>query len=186
ALQRVHELRHDHDAILVGGNTAFVDNPSLTDRSGLPRRRPLLRVILDNRLRIPLSSTLVDTAADTPTLVFTNSGEAERVEQLRKNGVDVFESEHGGRDLDELLAELGKRQIQSVLVEGGSEVAGAFFDAKLVDRLTLIVAPIVIGGHDAPLAIGGKGAASLEEALRLDDLEINKFEPDIEITGCPR
>ena len=65
---RVQDLRHEHDAILIGGNTAFVDDPSLTDRSGKPRRRKLVRVVLDNRLRIPLDSTLVNTAKETPTI----------------------------------------------------------------------------------------------------------------------
>ena len=185
ALKRVHDLRHEHDAILVGGNTAFVDRPSLTDRSGKLRRRPLVRVVLDNRLRVPLESSLVATASKTPTVVFTNRSDADKIARLRENGVDVVEIEDGGRNLDAMLANLAAHQIQSVLVEGGTEIAGAFVDAKLVDRLTFLVAPIVIGGHNAPIAIGGVGAGSLEEAFQLKNLEINRFGPDIEITGCP-
>lgn len=180
---RVQNLRHEHDAILVGGNTAFVDNPSLTDRSEKPRRRKLARVILDNRLRIPLDSTLVKTAEDTPTLVVSNSEDKTKIDQLIANGVDIART--NARDLAAVLQELYKRNLQSVLVEGGTEVAGAFMDAKLVDKLTFIVAPIVIGGHAAPLAIGGKGADSLENALRLRDLEILKHGTDYEFTGYP-
>jgi diaminohydroxyphosphoribosylaminopyrimidine deaminase/5-amino-6-(5-phosphoribosylamino)uracil reductase len=179
--ERVQDLRHEHDAILVGGNTAFVDNPSLTDRSGKPRRRKLVRVILDNRLRIPFDSTLVKTAKETPTLVISNSYDETKINQLIESGVDVALTD--ARDLTAVLEELRKRELQSVLVEGGTEVAGAFCDARLVDKLTFIVAPIVIGGRAAPLAIGGNGANSLENALRLKDLEVIKHGTDYEFTG---
>ena len=186
ALKRVHELRHESDAILVGGNTAFVDKPSLTDRSGKTRRRSLVRVILDNRLQISVDSPLAATANETPTIVFTNGGDTQKIADLRARGVDVVELSDGGRNLTEVLAELAERQIQSVLVEGGTEIAGAFCDAKLVDRLTFIVAPIIIGGHDAPLAIGGKGASNLNDVLRMSDVEIAMLDEDIEITGYPK
>ncbi len=81
---------------------------------------------------------------------------------------------------------LKTRDLQSVLVEGGTEIAGAFVDAKLVDKLTFIVAPIVIGGHSAPLAIGGRGANSLENAMRLRDLQVIKHGTDFEFTGYPQ
>lgn len=181
---RVQHLRHEHDAILVGGNTSLVDNPSLTDRSGKPRRRKLVRVVLDNRLRIPEKSILVQTAKETPTLVVSNSNDEEKIERLIEHGVDVAGCD--ARNLEDVLAEFKKRDLQSVLVEGGTEVAGAFCDAKLVDKLSLMVAPIVIGGHHAPLAIGGNGANSLEDALRLNDLQIIKHGADFELTGYPR
>ena len=183
AAKRVQDLRHEHDAILVGGNTAFVDNPSLTDRSGKPRRRKLVRVVLDNRLRIPLVSTLVSTAKETPTLVFSNSHDEAKIKQLNEAGVEVARID--ARDLAAVLAELKRRELQSVLVEGGAEIAGAFVDAKLVDKLTFIVAPIVIGGHHAPTAIGGNGANSLENALHLKDLQITEYGADYEFTGYP-
>ena len=91
----------------------------------------------------------------------------------------------GGRGLNGVLAELKSRDIQSVLVEGGSEIAGAFCDAKLVDKVTFITAPIIIGGNKAPVAIGGRGADSIAEAMRLTDLSITVFGDDIEITGYP-
>ena len=186
ALKRVHELRHEHDAILVGGNTAFVDRPSLTDRSGKPRRRPLVRVILDNRLQIPANSLLVTTAHEIPTVVFTNGDNVEKVGELRSLEVDVREIEGGARNLPSVLDDLASMQIQSVLVEGGTAVAGTFCDAKLVDKITFLVAPIIIGGPNAPMSIGGKGAGSLEDALRISDMRVNRLGPDIEITGYPR
>ncbi len=181
--ERVQALRHEYDAILVGGNTALIDDPSLTDRSGKPRRRKLVRVVLDNRLRLPLGSTLVKTANETPTLVVSNSNDEDKIEKLNDFGVDV--AKVNARDLKAVLAELKKRDLQSVFVEGGTEIAGAFCDAKLIDKLTFIVAPIVIGGHFAPPAVGGNGANSLETAMRLKDLEVIKHGDDYEFTGYP-
>lgn len=186
ARERVQSLRHEYDAILIGGNTAFVDDPSLTDRSGGLRRRKLTRVILDNSLRIPLDSQLVITAGETPTLVCTNSNDREKIDTLRERNVDVLELSGNGRDLSEVLAGLKERELQSVLVEGGTEIAGAFCDARLVDKLTLIAAPLIIGGHTAPDAIGGKGARSLEEAMRLENISITTLGSDVEITGYPK
>lgn len=180
---KVQSWRHEHDAILIGGNTALVDNPSLTDRSGKPRRRKLVRVVLDNRLRIPLESNLVTTAKETPTLIVSDSSDEAKITKLIESGVEV--ARMNARDLNAVLSELKKRDLQSVLVEGGTEIAGAFMDAKLVDKLTFIVAPIVIGGHSAPLAIGGNGANSLENVMRLKDLEVIKHGGDYEFTGYP-
>lgn len=185
ARERVQELRHEYDAILVGGNTAVIDNPHLTDRSGKPRRRPLVRVVLDNRLRITADSTLARTAKEVPTIAFTNSSDDAKIAVLRDRGVEVVTLDDGARNLTGLLAELRRRQIQSVLVEGGSAVAGAFIDARLIDKVTLIAAPIIIGGHDAPVTIGGSGAASLAEAFRLQDITLRRLGNDIEITGYP-
>lgn len=180
---RVQELRHEYDAILVGSNTAVVDDPNLTDRSGKPRRRPLVRVVLDNQLRLSPTSTLAATAGDTPTLVFTNSRDQLKIDALRAVGVEVIASPSGGRDLDGVLAELMSRDIQSILVEGGSEIAGSFCDASLVDKVTFIAAPLIIGGREAPNAVGGAGADSLADAIRLTDISIETFGDDIEITG---
>ena len=185
ARDRVQELRHEYDAILVGSHTATVDNPSLTDRSGKLRRRPLVRVVLDNRLQTPPDSILSVTAKETPTIIFSNSRDAAKIKALRDNGVEVVESPMGGRDLSGVLAELKRRDIQSVLVEGGTEIAGSFCDARLVDKVTFIAAPILIGGREAPNAIGGAGASELSEALQLRDVMTTNLGDDIEITGYP-
>ncbi|MEO8649590.1 MAG: bifunctional diaminohydroxyphosphoribosylaminopyrimidine deaminase/5-amino-6-(5-phosphoribosylamino)uracil reductase RibD [Acidobacteriota bacterium] len=181
--ERVQLLRHEYDAILVGGNTAFTDDPGLTDRSGRPRRGPLLRVVLDNRLRLPVDSKLVRTSRDVPTMVFTNSSDLTRINELKNAGATVIETD--SRDLPAVLAELKRVDIQSVLVEGGAEIAGAFCDADLVDKVTFMMAPLVIGGDEAPVAIRGKGAASLESAIRLSDIDLFRHGTDIEITGYP-
>ena len=185
ARQRVQEIRHEHDAILVGGNTAAVDNPSLTDRSGKPRRRPLVRVVLDNSLRLSPTSKLVQTVRETPVIVFTNNTNQAKLDPLRKAGVEVVISDLGGDELTLVLWNLKRRGIQSVLVEGGSEVAGSFLDADLVDKVTFIITPLIIGGHKAPVAIGGQGAMSLKDAFHFDDISVRNLGDDIEITGYP-
>ena len=185
ARRRVHELRHEHDAILVGSNTAAIDNPSLTDRSGKPRRRPLARVVLDNRLRLPLDSNLAATAEDSPTIVFTGCDDPERISDLQEKGVEVVQIEDGSRNLPAVMDELCKREIQSVLIEGGTEVAGACVDSRIVDKVTFIFSPIIIGGNKAPVAVGGNGSGELSGALRLKDLEIVRHGEDIEVTGYP-
>ncbi|MGB7069141.1 MAG: bifunctional diaminohydroxyphosphoribosylaminopyrimidine deaminase/5-amino-6-(5-phosphoribosylamino)uracil reductase RibD [Pyrinomonadaceae bacterium] len=183
ALKRVHEIRHDHDAILVGSNTVLVDDPNLTDRSGKPRRRELARVVLDNRLQIPVNSRLVRSATETPTIVFSNSTDEAKLESLLRNGVSVPQID--ARDLNAVLAYLRERDIQSILVEGGSEVAGAFCDAGIVDKITFMMAPIIIGGRDAPPAIGGTGAVKISDVIQLKELTVVNYGGDIEITGYP-
>lgn len=185
SLRKSHELRSEYDAILIGANTATIDNPSLTDRSGNPRRRPLARVVLDNSLRLSLNSQLVLTAKDAPTMIFTDSRDAEKIKDLREEGVEVIQVAEGGRNLQGVLHELGKRDLQSVIVEGGTQVAGAFFDAKLIDKVTFFIAPVIIGGRDAPPAIGGNGAARLTGAMRLKDVKTTPSGEDLEITGYP-
>lgn len=185
ALKRVHELRHEHDAILVGASTAAVDDPSLTDRSGLSRRRQLVRVVLDDSLRLPPKGKLATTTDAGPVIVMTNCADTTRREALVEAGVEVVEVEGGARNLNGVLKALKERGIQSVLVEGGSEVAGAFIDARLIDKVTFLVAPLIIGGKAAPVAVGGAGATSLADALRLRDLTIERVGDDVEATGYP-
>ncbi|MEZ5346061.1 MAG: bifunctional diaminohydroxyphosphoribosylaminopyrimidine deaminase/5-amino-6-(5-phosphoribosylamino)uracil reductase RibD [Pyrinomonadaceae bacterium] len=185
SLKRAHEMRHEYDAILVGANTAVVDNPSLTDRSGSKRRRKLVRVVLDNSLKIPRNSQLVLTAKDVPTLVFTDNEDEDRLSLLRDEGVEIVQIAEGGRNLQGVLNELAKRDLTSVLVEGGAEVAGSFYDAGLIDKISFFIAPIVIGGKDAPTAIGGQGSQVLASAMRLRNIQITHHGPDIKVTGYP-
>ncbi|MEP6706041.1 MAG: bifunctional diaminohydroxyphosphoribosylaminopyrimidine deaminase/5-amino-6-(5-phosphoribosylamino)uracil reductase RibD [Pyrinomonadaceae bacterium] len=182
---RVHELRHEHDAILVGAGTVAADDPLLTDRSGKPRRRPLLRVVLDGQLKTGAESHLARTARETPVLVFASPSTAKAQTSLERTGVEVMKSPSEGYDLEPVLAELRGRDIQSVLVEGGAKVAGAFLDAGLVNKVTVFVAPLIIGGSDAPSAIGGLGAAKIADAWHLENIEIVKHGDDLEITGYP-
>lgn len=182
---RAHDLRHEYDAILIGANTAIIDNPILTDRSGKTRRRQLVRVVLDNNLRLSLDSQIVQTAKEIPTIIFTSSRNAEKIDELQNKKIEVIQTVEGGRDLQTVLNELAKRQVQSVLVEGGASIAGSFVDAKLVDKVTFFLAPLIIGGSEAPVSVLGSGSPGLADSVRLKDLEIRQNADDLEITGYP-
>ncbi|HUQ30946.1 MAG TPA: dihydrofolate reductase family protein, partial [Pyrinomonadaceae bacterium] len=181
---RVQELRHQSDAILIGAGTAAADDPLLTDRSNKPRRRPLLRVVLDKNLCLSPESQLAKTAREIPTLVFTSeSVDEQAASALERSGVEVFKDADSGYDLKRVLAELGKRSIQSLLVEGGARVAGAFLDAGLIDKMSFFIAPLIIGGRDALTSIGGTGAAKMIDAAGLQDVEVIGRGRDLEVTG---
>lgn len=183
--KRAHELRHEYDAILIGANTARIDDPVLTDRSGKHRRRRLVRVVLDNNLRLSLSSQIAQTAKEIPTIVFTASQNAGKIDELQNKKIEVIHASEGGNDLQHVLDELAKREIQSVLVEGGASIAGSFIDAKLIDKVTFFLAPLIIGGAQAPVSVSGSGAESLTKSIRLKGLEFRQNEDDIEVTGYP-
>ncbi len=179
---RAHELRHEHDAILVGAGTAATDDPQLSDRSALPRRRPLVRVVLDEEVRLSADSQLAKTTSKSPVIVFGNES-ANHADVLRAHGVEIVNSTRG--DLLGVLRELGSRSIQSVLVEGGSTVAGEFIDAGLVNKLTFLIAPKIIGGAAAPSAIAGEGIDRMSQALGLERITVVRRGADIEVTGYP-
>lgn len=183
ARARAHELRHQYDAILVGAGTATTDDPLLSDRSGLPRRRPLVRVVLDQHVRLSPESQLATTTSEAPVIVFGDP-ELPGTAALRAQGVEIVNAKH--RDLRSVLGELGSRSLQSVLVEGGSMIAGEFLDGGLVNKVTFFIAPKIVGGVDAPSAIGGRGIEAMAEALELERVTVIQLGKDIEVTGYPR
>jgi diaminohydroxyphosphoribosylaminopyrimidine deaminase / 5-amino-6-(5-phosphoribosylamino)uracil reductase len=186
ARARVHLLRHEYDAILVGAGTAIKDDPLLTDRSGRPRHRPLLRVVLDPLLALAPDSKLALSAGESPVLVFACAeADAGRAAALGGRGVEVVNAADGGREMMAVLAELHRRAIQGLLVEGGANVAGRLLRSGLVNKASFFVAPLVLGG-DALGAVGGAGALTVAEAVRLRDIEVSRRGEDVEITGYVR
>jgi len=181
---RVHELRHEYDAILVGAGTVLADDPLLTDRSQLPRHKLLTRIILDEQLKTPTSAKIFNTADEGPVIIFAGQG-SESHQSFGAN-VEVVRPSGGSQDVLVVLDELAAREIQSVLIEGGATVAGRFLDAGLVDKISFFTAPLIIGGKDAPAAINNQGAAKLIDAYRLEDLEVVPRGSDVEFTGYPR
>jgi diaminohydroxyphosphoribosylaminopyrimidine deaminase/5-amino-6-(5-phosphoribosylamino)uracil reductase len=179
---RVHELRHEYDAILIGAGTARADDPLLTDRSNNKRRKPLVRVVLDEKLEISPSSRLIQTAADAPVLIFAGKSAS----AIEGPGVEVVRDEASGRNLELVLDELATREIQSVLVEGGANVAGKFLDLGLVNKVSFFIAPKIIGGSDLPAAVGGPGTKRLAEGIELRDVVVTQHGPDVEFTGYPK
>lgn len=182
-------LRHAYDAILVGVNTVIADDPLLSDRTGLARHRPLVRVVLDTNLRIPLESQLVSTARELPLVVFSSpAAEASRREALIARGVEVMTApltEDGRLDLSDVLSALGGMRVTSLIVEGGGEVAASIVEQRLADKITFFYAPKIIGGRAAISSIGGRGSEKLSEALALEDVEIIRRGEDWEVTGYP-
>lgn len=176
---RAHELRHAYDAILVGAGTAMADDPLLIDRSGLARRRPLVRVVLDDALLLSPRSQLATTTSQAPVIVFGSSDSPE----LRAQGVEIVSSRRG--DLRAVLHELCSRSLQSVLVEGGATIAGEFIDHGLVNKVTFFIAPKIVGGTEAPSAVGGIGVELMADALELERVSVVQRGRDIEVTGYP-
>jgi len=149
---RVHGMRHASDALLTGIGTILADNPLLTDRSGRPRRRRLLRVILDTKLRLSLKTRIVE-SADHDLLVFTAvPSKSSKARKLREAGVELIHSKSpGGRiDLSLVLNELGRREILGVLVEAGPRLNGAALTAGIVHKLVLFYAPKLAGDTGVP------------------------------------
>jgi diaminohydroxyphosphoribosylaminopyrimidine deaminase/5-amino-6-(5-phosphoribosylamino)uracil reductase len=182
-----HRLRQRHDAILVGAGTVVADDPELTNRLPEAARQPL-RVVLDSTLRIPATAKVLAGLAASPTLVVTTArAKQQKIAALIKTGVEVAVVDGAGPeqrvDLGQLLRLLGDRGILSVLVEGGAAVNGAFFDNHLVDGVVAFLGPLVIGGTQAPSAVGGKGAQALADAMKLTNLEVARIGDDIMVSG---
>lgn len=191
ARREAHRLRDTHDAILVGIGTVLADNPRLTTRlpdnvTGAGGAHHPVRVVLDSRARCPLDSAMLDRSLPGRTLVLVGSDvPVERVRALSGAGAEVVPlPAHDGRlDPEGALRHLASRGINSVLVEGGSQVHGSLLDAGLVDRIVAFVAPVIIGGAGAPSPIGGLGASTMGDALRLSDIDVQQCGDDVMIRG---
>lgn len=190
ARQRAHEVRDVVDAILVGAATVIVDDPLLTTRLPDREMHHPLRVIVDSRGRVPVEAHVF--APDLPgkTLLATTAAfPAERRLALERRGVEVlpFPSDaHGRVDLLALAQVLGLRQVTSLLVEGGGTILEACFRARLVDKVLAFLAPVIIGGRDAPGAVSGEGVTRLADAPRLERVRVEWVGEDLLVSGYPR
>ena len=183
ALAAVQKLRHAADAILTGIGTVLADDPLLTDRTRKPRRRRLLRVVIDSRLRMPLKSRLVRSARK-DLLVFTSqSANSAKALALAKAGAEVVQvrSRRGRPDLNEIIRELGRREILSVLIEAGPNINGAALEAGIVDKMILFYAPKFIGERGVPLAFLPPSWSRRGRELHVHRVE--RFGEDIAIEG---
>jgi diaminohydroxyphosphoribosylaminopyrimidine deaminase / 5-amino-6-(5-phosphoribosylamino)uracil reductase len=170
-----HRVRHQHDAILVGINTVVADDPELTSRLDGQEPRQPLRVVLDSNLRIRQSARVV--GANT-LIATTKPGRVGLAQALQ-----LPATAEGRVPLPDLLDELGRRNIISILVEGGAEVQAAFFRDGLVDKVYAYVAPKLIGGREAPGPLGGDGIELLSEATGLTDVDVTRLGDDVLISG---
>jgi diaminohydroxyphosphoribosylaminopyrimidine deaminase/5-amino-6-(5-phosphoribosylamino)uracil reductase len=186
ARAHVQELRHQHDAILVGVGTVIADDPLLTDRSGRPRGRPLLRVILDSRLRLPLESRVVKTANE-DLLVLCSFAEEKKRKQLQERGVWVEQipqpTLEGHPDLTGVVKHLGEREITGLMIEGGSMVNWAALSSGIVDKIFFYYAPKILGGTGAVPFSAGAGFAHLGEAAQVKSIRLHRFGEDFAVEG---
>jgi diaminohydroxyphosphoribosylaminopyrimidine deaminase / 5-amino-6-(5-phosphoribosylamino)uracil reductase len=189
ARAHVHKLRHQHDAILAGIGTILADNPLLTDRSGSPRRRPLLRVILDSHLRLPLDSRIAKSASNGDLLVFCTVCDDLKTSQFAERGIRVENVSaarpHDRPDLHAVLRRLGELEITSLMIEGGSTVNAAALAAGVVDKVFLYYAPTILGAS----AVSFANTSELHDAtdpVRLKQVQLHRFGEDFAVEGYLR
>jgi diaminohydroxyphosphoribosylaminopyrimidine deaminase/5-amino-6-(5-phosphoribosylamino)uracil reductase len=182
---RAHRWRAESDAVAVGIGTALADDPLLTARVEGVARQPR-RVVFDAEGRLPVASRLVGSAAETPVIVIcSRAASRTNVQALESAGVEVITAsgENEAARIEAALDELGQRGIQSLLVEGGPHLAGAFLDAGQVDELRVFVAPVVAGGRQARPAVEGEGVELIADAARALATEVDRIEDDVLITA---
>ncbi|MFC2041706.1 bifunctional diaminohydroxyphosphoribosylaminopyrimidine deaminase/5-amino-6-(5-phosphoribosylamino)uracil reductase RibD [Chloroflexota bacterium] len=183
----VHYLRYTTDAIMAGANTVIADDPHLTcrqgGRGGEVRKQPL-RVIVDGRGRTP-STAKVFSKPGKSLLALSMPVKPEKTEAFARLGAEILElpSEENQVDLEKLLKALGERDITSVLVEGGGILLGFLFDHGLVDKVIAFIAPIIIGGEKARIAVAGKGVDRVADAIKLERISVERFGEDLMLSG---
>lgn len=183
-------LRQSHDAVLVGIRTVLQDDPALTwrNRLGQPQsmnRPPLRRIILDTHARTPLHAQVVtDDRAQWTTVVVGANASVEKIKALSNHvRVWIAPTRQGRIDLGWLLSRLGTEEITSLLVEGGGEVHAAFLLGGHAHRLAFFYAPIIVGGRDAPKAVGGEGAQEQTEIVPIHQIRWRRVGPDLVLTA---
>ena len=180
ARSHVQHVRHDHDAILTGIGTVLADDCLLTDRTDLPRRRPLLRVVADSLLRLPLESQLVESFRDDLIVATTSAAPPKRRAALESRGipVEVFDAPRGRVDLEAVVGWLGEKQMLSLVIEAGSKLNWGALDLGIVDKVLLYYAPKILGGVDSLPMAGGVGRRSRKGAIKLCRLRTFEVGPD--------
>lgn len=175
----VHNTRKQVAAIMVGVNTVIADDPMLDCRMEKPSNP--IRIICDSSLRIPISSKIMRTAKSIPTIIATVSDDEEKIENLKELGADIIVTKGGKVNLNSLMLELGKRKVDSVLVEGGATLHASMLENHLVDLLQVYIAPKIIGGVDAKPVVAGKGVELVKNAYIFKSPKIKTFGDDVMI-----
>jgi diaminohydroxyphosphoribosylaminopyrimidine deaminase/5-amino-6-(5-phosphoribosylamino)uracil reductase len=189
ARAHVQQLRHRHDAILVGVGTIVADDPLLTDRTGKPRRRPLLRVIVDSKLRLPLDSRVVKTAQN-DVVVLCSFAEETRKRELQEHGIRVEQISpvtHDGRPAMAAIAlRLGELEITSLLIEGGAMINWTALASGLVDKVFLYYAPKILAGTGSVPFAAGDGFPRMSDAAYVKSIRLHRFGEDFAVEGYLR
>jgi len=174
--RRVHSLRAEYDAIMVGIGTVLADDPLLTARTAERKSKNPIRIIVDSALRIPSESQIARTANEVKTIIACANPNQERKDVLQRKGLEVLDlpGEEGRVDLKALLKELGKREMTSVLLEGGSKLNASVIEAGFVDKMLLFIAPVLFGNKDAPNLIDSDISRAAEEhKLRISNVQMS-------------
>jgi diaminohydroxyphosphoribosylaminopyrimidine deaminase / 5-amino-6-(5-phosphoribosylamino)uracil reductase len=182
--QRVHALRGRVDAIMIGCQTALLDNPRLI--AAPPGPRLATRIVLDSSASLPPDSCLVSTSRDAPVLVVVGpEADPRRVDRLEQAGCEVFRSPDADHDLRlrGLLGELGRRGMTNVLVEGGGQLLGSLFDLHWIDEVHVFIAPKIVGGREARSPIDGGGEAMIPSGPTLGETHIEVLDQDVYVSG---
>jgi diaminohydroxyphosphoribosylaminopyrimidine deaminase/5-amino-6-(5-phosphoribosylamino)uracil reductase len=189
ARAHVQELRHQFDAIMVGVGTIVADDPLLTDRTGKPRRRSLLRVIVDSKLRLPLDSRVVKTAQN-DVVVLCSFAEQRRKKQLQDHGIRVEQvpsvTVDGRPDMPGIARRLGEMEITGLLIEGGAMINWAALASGLVDKVFLYYAPKILAGTGSVPFAAGAGFARMNDAAHVKSIRIHRFGEDFAVEGYLR
>lgn len=181
ARAHVQQLRHEHDAIVTGIGTVLADDCLLTDRTGLPRSRPFLRVVLDSQLRLPVDSKMARSARDGDVLVVaTSAASAERRKALEARGVRVLTLDGpGGRaDIRRAIRWLGEQKILSVMIEAGSKVNWSALEGEVVDKVFFYYGPKILGGMQSLPMAGGIGRRRRADAILVRNIQVHLVAPD--------
>ncbi len=186
----VQLLRKESDAIAVGANTVLNDDPELLIRDGVPKKRlQPLRIIFDSNLKIPLSAKVLHMKGKGNTLILTtNDAPGEQIRAFEHLGVEVHvlkKDRAGHVDLEKAVEFLTKRQVTSLLIEGGGEIAAAALNAHIVTKLYYFIAPKIIGGRHAMPAVGGDGVLKVAEALKLNNMTTESIGEDLLVQAYP-
>ncbi len=180
ARAHVQQMRHLHDAIMTGIGTVLADDCLLTDRSGLERSRPLLRIVLDSQLRLPLHSRMVESCRADLLVVCTSVASSARRKLLEERGVEVLAADRPGgqTDMHAVVAALAARKYLSLMIEAGSKVNWAVLEGGVADRIYFYYAPKILGGLQSLPVAGGIGRRRRVDAIRLRDLSLHLITPD--------
>lgn len=182
----VHELRHKVSAIMVGIGTIMIDDPQLTVRLEEKVSKDPIRIIVDSTAKIPLSAKVLNDNSSTKTILATTKrARLDKIKILKEMGIEiiVLPQKNERVDLYYLMKELGQRKIDSILLEGGSDLNFSALEQGIVDKIITFISPKIIGGESAKTPIGGKGIASMNDAIKVKSMEIRKFGDDFMLEG---
>ncbi|HAP67262.1 MAG TPA: bifunctional diaminohydroxyphosphoribosylaminopyrimidine deaminase/5-amino-6-(5-phosphoribosylamino)uracil reductase RibD [Nitrospinae bacterium] len=190
--ERVHNLRDEVDAVMVGIGTVLQDNPNLTVSLKRGNVKNPIRIIVDSQLRIPMDSNIIKSASASRKaqkskviIAATKKADAKKADILREKGINVIEIEEENKriNLPNLMEELGKMEITSIMIEGGSELNSAALESGIVDKVIFFIAPKIIGGKESVPAVGGRGFEKLSDSLNIRDVTVDRCGNDIVVEG---